>query len=694
MKRTWLALIGVAVVAGLVLAAIFVAPRVADRRVYRIGFEDEPPFHFPDAQGRPTGLAVEILNEAARRKGIRLEWSFRTESSEAALRSGTVDLWPIMTIREERRPYIHFTEPYRESEACLLVRADRPYRASNDLAGSDVWHSGLPITTTLLGAAMPHVRLRVLNNARGLVEKVCRGEAEAAYLDEFTVIDVLMNGATCGVPLRAINMPTSRGALGIGATFEAADAADRLRDGISDMYEDGALTRLIAQWTYFTGRSMEQSSALLQAQRRERLMLLAVAGTGLLLLLATYLAWRTHQQSLRARRAEAERARLTDQLQQSQRLESIGRLAGGVAHDFNNLLTVINGYAELLQTDERATDDQRDLVAQIAEAGAQAANLTQQLLAFSRKQLIQPVPLDLNAIVQNIAPMLRRLVGEDITLSTTLDPGLATVMADTAQMHQVLLNLVVNSRDAMPKGGHLRLTTANVAVEEGSSAALAGARPGPHVRLSVSDTGVGIDRDVLSHIFEPFFTTKGKGEGTGLGLSMVYGVVQQSQGAITVTSEVGRGTTIEVFLPRAEDMPDVRREAEPRATRASGTETILLVEDQASVRHLAVSVLAPCGYQLLEAESGEAALDLADAHQGLIHLLLTDVVLPGMTGKELAERLLLRRPGLKVLYTSGYAEDVIAHRGMLEPGIHYLPKPYPPHVLSAAVRQALNQPSG
>jgi signal transduction histidine kinase/ActR/RegA family two-component response regulator len=689
------AVVGVVTVLGVALGATLVRRHAVDSREYRIGFENEPPFHFPDAQGRPTGLAVDILNEAAQRSGIRLRWSFESQSSEMALRSGAVDLWPIMTIRPERLPYVHFTQPYRESEACLLVRAERPYRVPADLDGKEVWYSGLPMTAQLIARILPNAKARVLDDARGLVETVCRGEADAAYLDEFTVIDVLMNGAPCaGVRLRAINVPSARGTLGIGATFEAAGVADRLRGTISDMYEDGTLSLLIARWTYFTGRSMEQSSALLQAQRREYIMAAAIAGTALLFVLAAFLAWRTRQQSLRAMRAEAERSKLKDQLQQSQRLESIGRLAGGVAHDFNNLLTVINGYAELLEAEEGLTDDQKAQVAQIAEAGGQASNLTQQLLAFSRKQVIQPVSLQLNAVVEGIAPMLRRLVGEDIELTTTFEPNLASVMADPAQVHQVLLNLVVNSRDAMPRGGRLRIDTANVVVDEADAALHPGARPGPHVMLAVSDTGTGIDRDVLAHIFEPFFTTKGKGEGTGLGLAMVYGVVQQSHGWITVSSEPGAGTTIRIYLPPAEGHGEAPTSDRTHPARATGTETILIVEDQASVRHLAVSVLQQCGYQLLEAESGEDALRVASARPAPIHLLLTDVVLPGMTGKDLAEQLQAARPGMKVLYASGYAEDVIVHHGVVNPGIRFLPKPYPPHVLAAKVREVLDQASG
>jgi polar amino acid transport system substrate-binding protein len=230
-------------------------------RTYKIGFENDPPFHFPDDQGKAAGLAVDVLNEAARRTGLRLEWVFQAQSSEMALRSGAVDLWPIMTIREERKPFLYFTEPYRESETCLIVQADRPYRASSDLDGGLIWHNGLPLTERLIKATLPSARLRIMQDPRGLIEKVCRGEADAVYMDEFTVISALMNGADCGgTRLRAIGVPASRGQLGIGATFASAGAADALRNTISDMFEDGTLSDLIGRWAYFTGRSMEQSA--------------------------------------------------------------------------------------------------------------------------------------------------------------------------------------------------------------------------------------------------------------------------------------------------------------------------------------------------------------------------------------------------------------------------------------------------
>jgi signal transduction histidine kinase/ActR/RegA family two-component response regulator len=699
MRRTGLYVVGGLVILGIVLGSLFLRRGAIYDRTYRIGFEDDPPFHFRDPQGQPAGLAIDIVNEAARRKGIRLQWSYQAMSSEAALRGGAVDLWPIMTILPERKPYIYFTDPYRVSEACLLVRTDRPFQKPGDLDGRTIWFNGQPLGRRVLSAALPNAKLAVLEDARGLIERVCRGEADAAYMDEFTVISELMHGADCvGTTLRPITVPLSRGQLGIGATFEAASAADVLRDAISEMADDGSLSDVVGRWTHFTGRSMELNSELIQAQRRERLMIGATVGAVSLLLLATWLTLRIRHQRNRLVRAEAaqrageeERSRLADQLQQAQRMESIGRLAGGVAHDFNNLLTVISGYTDMLLAEESLTDDQRAQLRQISAAGTQAANLTQQLLAFSRKQVIQPRPLNLNTVVQDTSTMLRRLVGENIELTTDLEPGLQPIMADPSQVRQFLMNLVINGRDAMPGGGKLVIKTANVVVDDAAAATHPEAAPGAYAVVSVSDTGVGMDAETLGHIFEPFFTTKAKGEGTGLGLSMVYGIVKQGKGWIATASQPGRGTTFTVYLPQIQAEPSILAEAPGTASNRSGTETVLLVEDQASVRSLAASVLRGFGYRLIEAESGEEALAAAGRDPSEIHLLLTDVVLPGMTGKDLADRLKDTRPRMKVLFTSGYAEDVIAHRGVLSPGIRYLPKPFAPNVLAKAVREVLDR---
>ena len=389
--------------------------------------------------------------------------------------------------------------------------------------------------------------------------------------------------------------------------------------------------------------------------------------------------------------AEAARARLESQLLQSQKLESIGRLAGGVAHDFNNYLTVINGYCDVLLEHLAAEDPNRASLIDVRRAGERAATLTRQLLAFGRKQLLSPSPVSLNQIVSSMETMLSRLMPENIHIATVLAPGLGAAMADTGQIEQVLVNLVVNARDAMPDGGTIRIETANVDLE---SAAGEGGRvigPGAYVTLAVTDTGIGMDEDTRALIFEPFFTTKEVGKGTGLGLAMVYGTVKQSGGAIAVRSQPGEGSAFTVYFPRVNaEVGQVSPTPVVQRSR-SGQGTILLVEDQASVRGLIKRVLLSSGYHVIEARRGPQALALSDSQMRSIDLLITDVVMPGMSGSELAARLSARREGLRVLFISGYAPNAILQQGILiEPGVAFLQKPFSPAQITARVGDILS----
>ncbi len=384
-----------------------------------------------------------------------------------------------------------------------------------------------------------------------------------------------------------------------------------------------------------------------------------------------------------------EKKQLEEQLHQARKLESIGRLAGGVAHDFNNLLTVINGYSDLILQHLDEDDSNWVRVDQIRKAGDRAAELTGQLLAFSRKQVIQPKAIDLNALIRETEPMLRRLLPESIETLLQLTPGSVRVMADPGQLQQVLINLAVNARDAMPQGGKLMVETAAVELDRQYASGHAGMIPGPYVLLAIGDTGVGMSPEVREHVFEPFFTTKKKGAGTGLGLATVYGIVRQNGGWIWVFSEPGAGATFKIYLPRIQAEAAQPKPAEHPAESSRGRETVLVVEDQANVRKLARVVLESYGYRVLDAAHGAEALQIAENHEGPIHLMLTDVVMPGMTGRELAVRMKTLRPGTKVLYMSGYTEDVIAHEGALESGIAFIAKPLTPEGLAAKVRETL-----
>lgn len=385
-----------------------------------------------------------------------------------------------------------------------------------------------------------------------------------------------------------------------------------------------------------------------------------------------------------------ERKELEMQFRQAQKMEAIGQLAGGVAHDFNNLLTVINGYSEIMLQQLKPDDPNQMHVAEIKKAGDHAASLTRQLLAFSRRQVLVPQVLDLNTVIANMQTMLRRLIGEDIDLIATPAKDLGRVKADPGQVEQIILNLVVNARDAMPRGGKLTIETANVDLDEAYARNHVSVIPGPHVMLAVSDTGNGMDAETQKRIFEPFFTTKGQGKGTGLGLSTVYGIVKQSDGNIWVYSEPGHGTTFKVYLPRVDKSIEINGPAKAEAERPRGTETILLVEDDASVRLLVRATLEANGYQVLEATHGAEALSIAEQRQGKMHLLLTDLVMPGISGRVLAEQMVILQPELRVLFMSGYTDDAVVRHGGLEAGVAFIQKPFTPDGLARKVREVLD----
>ena len=385
-----------------------------------------------------------------------------------------------------------------------------------------------------------------------------------------------------------------------------------------------------------------------------------------------------------------EQRQLEQRLLQALKLESVGRLAGGVAHDFNNLLVAILGYAQFLEEGIRAGKPSLEDLAEIREAGEQARDLTRQLLAVARRQVVEPVVMDLNGVLRDAERLLRRVLGEDVVLTVIPAPDLWRVKADPAQVQQVVLNLAVNARDAMPRGGTLVLETANVEIDDRYAQAHPGVRPGRYARLAVSDSGVGMSPEARAHLFEPFFTTKPAGEGTGLGLATVYGIVQQAGGHVSVHSETGRGTSFQIHLPRTEE---AEAGPEPAAARRDigGDETVLVVEDAPAVRELAVRALEEAGYRVLQARNGREALAAAGA-PGPVHLVLTDVVMPDMSGPQLAQALGRNRPGTRVLYMSGYTENTVVHHGVIDAGVSFLAKPFTPTSLLEKVRHVLDAP--
>jgi two-component system cell cycle sensor histidine kinase/response regulator CckA len=391
--------------------------------------------------------------------------------------------------------------------------------------------------------------------------------------------------------------------------------------------------------------------------------------------------------------ADEDRVRLEEQLRQAQKMEAIGRLAGGIAHDFNNLLTAITGYSELVLDSLGSNLRARKYVEQITKAGWRAATLTRQLLAFSRRQVQQLKVLDLNAVVTNFEAMLHPLIGEDIQLETVLQARLGLVKADPGQIEQIILNLTVNARDAMPEGGKLTVETANVELDEAYARRRVSVRPGPYVMLAFSDSGSGMDAETQARIFEPFFTTKERGKGTGLGLATVYGIVKQSGGNIWVYSEPGKGTTFKIYLPQVEGVAEGSEPALPRSSILRGSETILLVEDEEMVRTLAREILEAHGYTVSEARDSTEALRICHMHSGSIHLLVTDVVMPGLSGRELAARLGPIHPETKVLYMSGYTDDAVVRHGVLNAGLAFLQKPFSGNAFLRKVREVLDSKS-
>jgi PAS domain S-box-containing protein len=384
----------------------------------------------------------------------------------------------------------------------------------------------------------------------------------------------------------------------------------------------------------------------------------------------------TGQDVTEREKAEQEKERLQIQLHQAQKMESIGRLAGGIAHDFNNLLTPMIGYAEMALMDLSPADPLYSDFQEIHEAAERAKTLTGQLLAFGRRQRLEMKLVDLNNIVAAFEKMIQRIIGEDVEVATVLDPNLANIKGDPSQIQQALMNLSINARDAMPHGGRLSLETANVVLDQAYAKERPGVEPGPHVMLAVSDNGIGMNKETVAKLFEPFFTTKPAGKGTGLGLATVYGIAKQHGGTISVYSEPGHGTTFKIFFPQATDAAQPEKPAETKPRAATGKGAILVVEDDIAVRKLACSILQGHGYTVLEASSSHNALHLAETHDDPIDLLLTDVVMPRVNGKELYRRIAAVRPGIKVLYMSGYTADVIAHHGVLEAEIEFLPKPF------------------
>ncbi len=777
-----------------------------------IGFANSPPYHFPKADGRPSGAAYEVVAEAAKRAQVELKWVYCPEESEAALRNHKVDLWPIIGDFPDRRRYFYISDPWMGTDYFILARKSGRQlpRAFNGTIG----YSTGSVRARLLKRTFPSSTPVRLSDLRGLVDAVCTGHVAAGIFEagESKAALEMQLPACAGQDLQAYPISGLRVDFGIGANTRGQRAADRILAQIHVLAREGFLLSTLARYSIFDVGDITATYSLMQLQDRQRLLHWSVAGlsVGLLLTLVLCLslyrakqavaradaekgesvirytlashatndaiwdwnpttgqvrwselmqelfgyssaevgenmAWRevrihpddrdsvvhsisvalaeartTWSAEYRFRRKNGRYASVMDrgcivyaegkkplrmvgamadithqrvleqQLRQSQKMEAIGRLAGGVAHDFNNLLTVITGYSQFLLNKSEEGSPFREYAGKIQKAATSAASLTQQLLAFGRRQMIEPKPVDLRSALAEAEGMVRRLLGEDIEMQTVYGEEPCTVLAEVGQVHQVVLNLAANARDAMPGGGKLLFQLSNVELGSDPTEDDTRIKPGPYVLLTVSDTGAGMDEETKAHIFEPFYTTKGKGMGTGLGLSTVHGIVEQNGGWIMVCSEPGQGTTFKIHLPRVEAPSPTPDPGEKLNTDHSGAETILIVEDHTEVRRLASEWLGYHGYRVVEATTAEEALSISERWPAVLDLMVTDVVLPGMSGRELAERVGLQRPDIKILYVSGYTEDVIAHRGILLPGIAFLAKPFSQQALLEKIREVLN----
>jgi len=899
------------------------------KTTFRIGFYNSGREHFPGPDGKPAGNAVDLLNEAARRSGIKLEWIYSPEGTDVALESGQVDLWPLLADLPERKGRLYVSDPWTMTEYGIVSRNSDPIVQCTQSADVTIASSTGTVEEKLTRRTFPNARFLPVPDTPDQFSAVCTGKAQVAIVTQ-NFIQFTMPEECRNIPLHIVNPPSLLTRLGIGASYRrpgAVQAANVLRDALGTMATDGTLIGTEFRWHEPSLPPIAAVFYVLAAERRQRLLVAAVVLLGAIVVLlgwfvverkraATALSeerrllrtlidnmpdyiyvkdaasrfvvanravaglmgannpdkllgktdfdffskelataffsdeqailqsgrsvlnqeertvdahgisqwtstskvpWRdelgqvvgimgigrditerkqaedalrkseerfrlfmdnsptvtwikdvegryvyiseTFQKSLGVRPEErigktdlevyplamaeqlrnndqaalaaghaievteeassadgkkciwlsykfpiqdasgqffvagigldiTDRKSMEEQLQQASKMESVGRLAGGVAHDFNNLLSVIIGYSDVLLENPGLDARAHKQIEEVKKAGDRAAGLTRRLLAFSRQQVLEPKILNLNSIIVETEKMLRRLIGEDIEFQTKLAPDIGSVKVDPGQIEQILMNLAVNARDAMPLGGKLTVETAEVEMDAQSARQHAPCVPGRYVVMTVSDTGVGMDQDTKAHIFEPFFTTKDVGKGTGLGLATVYGIVKQSGGYVLVQSELGQGATFKVYLPRV-DQPARQASAGDLVPETfNGSETVLVVEDEESVRALICSILSQNGYTVLQAANPASALKIAQQHQP-IDLLLTDVVMPGMSGPAMAKKLQEIRPGLKVLFMSGYAGGFGVARGLLEDGVALLQKPFTKNALLRKLHETL-----
>jgi PAS domain S-box-containing protein len=767
-------------------------------QIYRIGWENNPPFLQADEKGGPTGLAVELVRQAAQRRGIKLQWVWRPQSSEDALRNNLVDLWPMITITAERKRFIHFSDPFLQHDHCLLVRGASVYSQVQDLSRAKIEYLDLPINQQLLHGVLPNATLTTMASAEQAVDDVCSQRADAFFTEEFSGVSVLFHGRTCnGQPLRLIWIPELRTNLAVGSTFRASAAADQIREGIAAIANEGKLPAIMARWGYFSPWNQDTMNALIRANRRDRWLIAALAlfaafflatifgldrmrrqriridklqaaaalresearfqnmadtapvmiwvvgpdgfatffnkqwlaftgraseeelGNGwaqgvhpddrercLSAFHAAFEGRLSYQQEHRLRRADGEfrwlldtgvprftdgggfagyvgcsiditdHKRQQEQLQATQKLESLGVLAGGIAHDFNNMLAAILTTSESALDDLSAESPAREELKNIRAVAIRGAEIVRELMAYSGKEKTEFEPIEISQLVAEMLHLLRVSIAKQATLNVDLAPHLPPVMANPAQIRQVVMNLITNGSEAIGENpGVLTITTTHIKSVSASPGECGENPPeGGQIRLEVSDTGTGMTEEVQAHIFDPFFTTKFAGR--GLGLAAVRGIIQNHGGAISVASAPGRGSRFEILLPCTSRAPKTNGASAgliPRRENAAAT--ILVVEDEDALRKAVSTVLRKKGFSIIEASDGRSAIETFCKNVAHIDAVLLDMTLPGLPGSKVLDEVRRIRPAVRVVVTTAYSLDTVLSKSLVEE-VTYLRKPY------------------
>jgi len=772
--------------------------RRAEGRVYRIGWEHAPPFMQAGENGQPTGLTIDLVRQAAQRRGIKLEWVLRPESSEASLRNGSVDLWPLITVTEERKQFIHFSDPYLQHDHFLLVRSASNYLQVQDLSHAKIAYQDMPINKRLAHSVLPDATLIPKASAEQAVEDVCRGRADAFFVEEFNGVSALFHGRTCdGLPLRMIWIRELRTRLAVGSRFVASAAADRIREGIGAIANEGGLPAIMARWGYFSPWNEESMNALIQANRRNQWLIAALILSAVFFIAAIFgldrmrrqkiridrlqaaaalhesemrfqnladtapvMIWVTspdglatffnkqwltftgrtseeelgngwaqgvhpddrerhfsvfnaalqgrlnYQQEHRWRRADGEfrwllctgiprftdgnafagyvgcsiditdHKRQQEQLLATQKLESLGVLAGGIAHDFNNMLAAILTTSESALEELSAESPAQEELKNIRAVAIRGAEIVRELMAYSGKEKTEFEAVDISQLVAEMLHLLKVSIAKQATLNVALAPNLPPVLANPAQIRQVVMNLITNGSEAIGEHpGVLTITTAHVKSFSSSPGGRGENSPGGgQIRLEVSDTGIGMTGEVQARIFDPFFTTKFVGR--GLGLAAVRGIIQNHGGTIRVMSSPGQGSRFEILLPCTSQAPktnDASAGFFPPSENAAAT--ILVVEDEDALRKAVSAFLRKKGLSIIEASDGRSAVEIFRKNVAHVDAILLDMTLPGLPGSKVLEEVRRIRPGVRVVVTTAYSLDTVLSNGLVE-GVTYLRKPY------------------